>query len=172
MRRVSVLMAMMMAGALIAGDAMVGGLTVRGAIAADPPKKGPYFASIAPSRARMRSGPGRNYPATWLYVRADLPVRVVDAFQDWRKVEDPAGVQGWMQGKMVSQRRTALVQGEIVELREKPSAGAKVMWRAEPGVVGRVSQCGDGWCRLDVRGQAGFIETSHLWGVAPEETLP
>ncbi|WP_298670633.1 SH3 domain-containing protein [uncultured Sphingomonas sp.] len=172
MRRVPVLMAMAAAGALIAGDAMVGGLTVHSAIAADQPKKAPYFASIAPSRARMRSGPGRSYPATWLYVRADLPVRVVDAFKDWRKVEDPAGVQGWMQGKMVSQRRTALVLGEIVELREKPSAGGKVTWRAEPGVVGRVSQCGGGWCRFDVNGRAGFVETDHLWGVAPEETLP
>lgn len=156
------LVAMMVAGGLIAGDA----------IAADPPKKGPYFASLAPSRARMRSGPGRTYPATWLYVRADLPVRVVDTFQDWRKVEDPAGVQGWMQSKMVSQRRTALVQGEVAELREKPVAGAKVVWRAEPGVVGRISQCGGGWCRFDVTGRAGFVETGHLWGITAEETLP
>jgi len=150
------------AGGLIAGDA----------VAADPPAKAPYFASIAPSRARMRSGPGRNYPATWLYIRADLPVRVMDSFGDWQKVEDPAGTQGWMLAKMVSRRRTALVRGAIAELRETPSAGARVTWRAEPGVVGRISQCGDGWCRLDVRGQAGFVEISHLWGVAPEETLP
>ena len=162
MRRAAVVLGMVMAGGLIAGDAT----------AADPPAKQPYFASIAPSRARMRSGPGRNYPATWLYVRADLPVRVVDSFQEWRKVEDPAGVQGWMQGKMVSPRRTALVQGVVAELREKPAVGAKVTWRAEPGVVGRVSQCGGGWCRLDVHGQAGFVETEHLWGVAPGETLP
>ncbi len=153
--------------------AIAGGVIASDAFAADPPpRKDPYFASIAPARARMRSGPGRNYPATWLYVRADLPVRVVDSFQEWRKVEDPAGVQGWMQGKMVSPRRTALVQGVVAELREKPAVGAKVTWRAEPGVVGRVSQCGGGWCRLDVHGQAGFVETEHLWGVAPGETLP
>ncbi len=162
MRRAAVVLGMVMAGGLIAGDA----------IAADPPAKQPYFASIAPSRARMCSGPGRNYPATWLYVRADLPVRVVDSFQEWRKVEDPAGVQGWMQGNMISQRRTAIIQGTIAELREKPAADAKIVWRAEPGVVGRLSQCGGGWCRFDVHGQAGYVEMSRLWGVAAGEVLP
>ena len=162
----------MRAPAILIGVLAAGGLIASDAIAADPPARAPYFASIAPSRARMRSGPGRTYPATWLYVRADLPVRVVDSFQDWRKVEDPAGAQGWMQSKMVSARRTGIVQGGVVELREKPSPGARVMWRAEPGVVGRISQCGGGWCRFDVRGQAGFVESGRLWGVGPEEILP
>lgn len=134
--------------------------------------KAPFFASIAPARARMRSGPGRTFPATWLYVRADLPVRVVDTFKEWRKVEDPAGTQGWMLGTLISKTRTAIVTGtEPVDLRDRPY-GARVVWRAAPGVVGRVSQCGNGWCRLDVRGQAGFVEAGSLWGVAPGETLP
>ena len=52
--------------ALVAGD---------GAAQAGKDKpKPPYFASIGAGKARMRSGPGRSYPATWLYVRRDLPV--------------------------------------------------------------------------------------------------
>ncbi|WP_371262802.1 SH3 domain-containing protein [Sphingomonas sp. OV641] len=120
----------------------------------------------------MRSGPGRSYPATWLYVRADLPVRVVDVFKEWRKVEDPGGEQGWMLGNLISSTRTAIVQEAVTELRDRPAFGARVLWRAEPGVVGRVSQCARGWCRFDVRGQVGFVEATRLWGVAPEETLP
>lgn len=150
--------------ALIAGD-----------VAAQSGKerpKPPYFASIAAGKARMRSGPGRSYPATWLYVRADLPVRVVDMFKEWRKVEDPAGEQGWMLGTLISSTRSAIVQGPVTELRERPAFGARVLWRAEPGVVGRISRCARGWCRFDVRGQAGFVEASRLWGVLPEETLP
>ena len=134
--------------------------------------KQPYFASIAASKARMRSGPGRTYPATWLYVRADLPVRVVDSFKEWRKVEDPDGTQGWMLGTLVSKTRTAIVVGpEPVDLRDRPY-GSRVFWRAAPGVVGRISQCGNGWCRLDVRGQAGFVEAGSLWGVEAGESLP
>ena len=132
----------------------------------------PYYASLGAGRARMRTGPGRSYPASWLYVRADLPVKVVEIFKEWRKVEDPGGTQGWMLGGLLSERRTAYVTRGIAELHDKPSAGARVLWRAEPGVVGRVSQCSTGWCRFDVKGQAGYVEVARLWGVDPEETLP
>jgi SH3-like domain-containing protein len=39
-------------------------------------------------------------------------------------------------------------------------------------VVGRLSECGGGWCRLDVKGQAGFVEVADLWGVEGGERLP
>ena len=141
------------------------------ALAAESRPAPPYFASISAGKARMRSGPARTYPAIWLYVRADLPVKVIDTFKEWRKVEDPGGTQGWMLGALISDTRTAIVTGETTELRDQ-AGGARVAWRAEPGVVGRISQCRQGWCRLDVRGQIGFVPIDHLWGVAPEETLP
>lgn len=40
-------------------------------------RKPPYYASISAGKARMRTGPGRNYPSSWLYVRADLPIKVI-----------------------------------------------------------------------------------------------
>ncbi len=135
-------------------------------------KKTPYFASISAGRARMRTGPGRTYPASWLYVRPDLPVKVIDVYKEWRKVEDPGGTQGWMLGGLLSETRTGYVTGDIAELRERPAESARVMWRAQPGVVGRLSQCANGWCRFDVRGQAGYVEFGHLWGIEAEETLP
>ena len=133
----------------------------------------PYYASISAGQARMRSGPARTYPATWLYRRADLPVRVIASYQhgDWLKVEDPGGTQGWMLGGLVSSTRTAIVTGTTAELREAPRPGARVAWRAQVGVVGRLSHCGRGWCHLDVRGQGGFVETNRLWGVDPDETF-
>lgn len=133
----------------------------------------PYYASISAGQARMRTGPARTYPATWLYRRADLPVRVIASYQhgDWLKVEDPGGTQGWMLGNLVGNTRTAIVVGDTAELRDAPRLGARVQWRAQPGVVGRLSHCGRGWCHLDVRGQGGFVETNRLWGVDPAETF-
>ena len=68
-------------------------------------KQPPYWASISAGRARMRTGPARTYPAIWLYQRADLPVRVIGVFKEWRKVEDPDGAQGWMQCARAQQLR-------------------------------------------------------------------
>ena len=155
----------------IAGLAM---LTVDGgALAADARTALPYYASINAGRARMRTGPDKTYPASWLYQRADLPVRVIATFKQWRKVEDPDGTQGWMLAALLSERRTAIVRAtQPVEMLERPSAGARLLWRAAPGVVGRLSECGNGWCRIDVKGQGGFVEVAGLWGVEGTERLP
>jgi SH3-like domain-containing protein len=143
------------------------------AAAADAKKTVPYYASISAGRARMRTGPARTYPASWLYQRADLPVKVIAIFKEWRRVEDPDGTQGWMQANLLSGNRTAIVRGpQPLEMREKPETGARLQWRAAPGVVGRLSRCAAGWCRFDVKGQAGFVEIAGLWGVDGGETLP
>ncbi|HEU0066701.1 MAG TPA: SH3 domain-containing protein [Sphingomonas sp.] len=133
----------------------------------------PYLASISASRARMRTGPGRTYPASWLYQRSGLPVKVVRVLKEWRQIEDPDGTQGWMQANLLSEVRTAIVRApQPIAMRERPTTSAKLLWRAAPGVVGRLSQCGGGWCRLDVMGQAGFVQIAGLWGVDGGEVLP
>ncbi|MBW4330521.1 hypothetical protein KY084_06485 [Stakelama sp. CBK3Z-3] len=131
----------------------------------------PYYASIAAGKARMRTGPGRNYPISWLYKREDLPIKVIDIYQDWRKIEDPDGTQGWMQVGLLSAARTAMVTGMIAAMRSSPNQGASINWRAEPGVVGKISDCKRGWCWFDVGGRSGYVEQSHLWGVDPGEEL-
>jgi SH3-like domain-containing protein len=139
-------------------------LMLLGADGAIAQKKPPYWASITAAKARMRTGPGRNFPASWLYQRAGLPVKVIETYPNWRKVEDPDGTQGWMQANLLSEDRTAMVVGEVRTLRAAPEPSAKVNWRAEPGVIGKLSECAQGWCRIDVNGRAGFVEAAHLWG--------
>lgn len=159
--RLPYLIAAVAAAGLVAGDA------------ADAQKrKTPYWASISAGQARMRTGPGRNYPVDWLYQRAGLPVKVTDVYKEWRKVEDPGGTSGWMQGNLLTDKRTAFVLDPIVELRDKPNASAKVLWRAEKNVVGAISKCSSGWCWFDVRGRGGYVEAIHLFGVDPSEELP
>lgn len=132
----------------------------------------PYMASIAAGRAMMRTGPGQNYPGTWLYVRADLPIRVVEIYRNWRKVQDPDGTTGWMLVNLLSDQRTAIVRGEAARpLHEAPDESSPVRFRVEPGVVGRVSRCAGGWCQFEVRGRGGYIRIDQTWGVAPDETI-
>lgn len=134
-------------------------------------RKPPYWVSIDVDKARMRTGPGRNYPANWLYQRRDLPLKVLDVYGEWRKVEDPGGTQGWMLRTFLDERRTAIVIGGIAELRASPEPTAHINWRVEPGVVGRLSKCANNWCRFDVDGRSGYIEQSDIWGVEPGESF-
>lgn len=132
----------------------------------------PYWVSITAGRALMRTGPAQTYPGVWLYVRAGLPMRVVDTHPTWRRVQDPDGAVGWMMVRLLGDARTALVTGdEPRPMHERPEASARVRYLAEPGVVGGLSRCSGGWCRLEVGGRAGFIRAEHLWGLEPDEEV-
>jgi SH3-like domain-containing protein len=139
--------------------------------ASAPQRKTPYWASLSAGQARMRTGPGRNYPVNWFYQRQNLPVQVIEVYPGWRKVRDPDGTTGWMIGNLVSDIRTGMVKDGTADLLDAPNAAGKVVWRAEPGVVGKLSHCAEGWCRLDVAGRGGFVEEAKLWGVDPGETI-
>jgi SH3-like domain-containing protein len=155
---------------LLAGFALT--LLALTAAEAQQPRPTPYWASIASGQAMMRTGPGRNYPGTWLYRRRDLPIQVTRVHGDWRQIRDPDGETGWMLATLLSAERTAIVRGNGPQpLREAPDAGSPVRFRAEPNVVGRISRCAAGWCNLQVGDRGGFIRAEQLWGVDPNETI-
>jgi SH3-like domain-containing protein len=143
-----------------------------GGAGAQTERKAPYWASVSAGKALMRTGPGRNYPGTWLYVRADLPIRVIETYPNWRKVEDPDGEKGWMLQRLLSDTRTGLVKpGEPRPLYEKPDEHSPLRYRVEAGVVGRLSKCDGSWCRFEVQSRQAYIREDQLWGVDPGEHI-
>jgi SH3-like domain-containing protein len=129
-------------------------------------RKTPYWASISASEALMRTGPAKTYPAKWLYRRADLPIKVLEVYPSWRKVQDPDGETGWMLVNLLSDTRTGIVRGEAPRpLHEAANANSAVRYLAQPGVVGRLNTCTGDWCEFEVGGRRGHIMKGHIWGV-------
>lgn len=151
---------------IIRQAAVAGCVLIQATVAtAQTQQKIPYWASIEEPEARMRTGPSTEFPVKWVYQRQNLPVKVVAVHSVWRKVEDPDGDQGWMHVRLLSPKRTAVVTGTgIGSLREAPDATARIAWRVEPGVVGRIEECDKGWCRFENAGRWGYVETDRLWG--------
>jgi SH3-like domain-containing protein len=132
----------------------------------------PYWASISSGEAMMRSGPARTYPGLWLYKRRDLPIRVLKIHENWRLIEDSEGTRGWMLRTMLSDTRTGIVKpGEPRAVHAKADEGSRVRYLAEPGVVGRIDDCGEGWCHIKFGKREGHIKVADLWGVEPGETV-
>jgi SH3-like domain-containing protein len=38
-------------------------------------------------------------------------------------------------------------------------------------VVGRVSKCRDGWCRIEAGNRRGYVRLSDIWGVSDGEVV-
>ena len=132
----------------------------------------PYWVSISASDALMRTGPAQTYPAVWRYVRRGLPMRVIETYPNWRKLQDPQGATGWMMVRLLSDTRTGLVVGtEPRPMHQSADQNSRVRYLAQPGVVGTIASCSGGWCEFDVAGRRGFIRAEHLWGLDPNEEV-
>ena len=125
----------------------------------------PYWASIRTEKLNMRKGPARDFPIEWVYRREGLPVKVLRVHQGWRLVRDPDGAEGWMNASLLSLERGALVIGKgLAAMRAAPADNARLKWKLEPGVVGKLGDCEQRWCELDVGGRRGYVRAERLWG--------
>jgi len=125
----------------------------------------PYWASLRAGEVNLRVGPSESYPIDWVYHRAGLPVKVVRLYQGWRRVRDQDGAEGWIVARLLNPARTAVVTGKgLAPMRAEGDAGAALMWNLEPGVIGKLGDCDEGWCKFDVTGRKGWVEQRRLWG--------
>ena len=73
---------------------------------------------------------------------------------------------------MLSDRRTAIVKpGPARPVRVGPYDAAKPQYMAEPGVVGRIGKCNEGWCRIEIGDRKGYVRVSDIWGVGETEVV-
>ena len=131
----------------------------------------PRFVSLGADEVNLRFGPGEGYPIAWILTREGLPVEIVEEFDTWRKVRLHDGDLGWIHASLLSSRRTVLVADEVRALRQTPGREARIVLRAEPGVIGRLLDCDGDWCRVEIEGRRGWLQRAELWGVLPDETL-
>lgn len=131
----------------------------------------PRFVSLKGSEGNARRGPGTNHRIDWVFTREGMPLMVTAEYENWRRVEDQEGAGGWVHFALLSGVRTVLVTLDMAEIREAPADSARLVAQAEIGVVGRVLSCRDGWCRIAMEGQRGWMRKTALWGVGPDETV-
>jgi SH3-like domain-containing protein len=136
----------------------------------------PRFVSLKSDRVNVRGGPTKGNDVTWIYTRAALPVEVTAEFENWRRVRDWEGAEGWVYHSLLSGRRTVIVAArtkasdELLALLDRAEAGT-VVARLQPGVLGQVRRCTGTWCRIVGEGFDGWIEQDRLWGVYPNERI-
>lgn len=135
----------------------------------------PRFVSIKADKVNVRKGPSRDHDIAWIFQRAGLPVEITAEFENWRRIRDSDGAEGWVMQSMLSGRRTALVapwsKDRMLPVRRTSDDVAPVVAQLEPGVLGAIEACSGEWCRLDGDGFDGWIRQSDLWGAYPGELV-
>lgn len=135
----------------------------------------PRFVSLKSDHVNVRVGPTKDNDVSWIYTRSSLPVEITAEFENWRRIRDSEGAEGWVYHSLLSGRRTAVVTAKVKEdltpLHDRADPGSAVAARLEPGVLATVRRCAGGWCRISGSGFDGWIEQQRLWGVYPDEKI-
>ncbi len=131
----------------------------------------PRFASLRANKVHLRTGPGVRYPVDWIFVQRHMPIEIVAEFENWRKVRDWQGTEGWVHRTMLSGKRMIVVKGGVQPLRRKPDSNAKLIARVMEKVIARILECEGEWCRIEIDKQRGWMRRAHIWGVYGNEML-
>ena len=70
----------------------------------------PRFVSLKADRVNVRGGPDKDHDVSWVYTRVGWPVEIIAEFENWRRIRDSDGSEGWVYHSMLSGKRTAVVQ--------------------------------------------------------------
>jgi SH3-like domain-containing protein len=136
----------------------------------------PRFVSLRANRVNLRVGPGTNYAVEWMYTRSGIPMEIIQEYDNWRRVRDAEGAEGWINQSLLSGNRTAVAapwhKGKDVQinLHREANRGAAIRAILEPGVIASVRSCNGEWCEVEAGGHRGWVEQAQLWGVYPGET--
>jgi len=168
-------MAVFMAAGLTvasAPPALAAGATATGGVSGLPI---PRFVSLKADRVNVRAGPNKDQDVRWVYTRAGMPVEITAEFENWRRIRDWEGAEGWVYHSLLSGKRSAVVvptlKTDLVPLYENPDIEAMVAARLQSGVLTHIKSCTGKWCQVSGKNFSGYIVQERLWGAYPNEKV-
>ena len=70
----------------------------------------PRFVSLKTDRVHVRGGPDKDHDVAFIYTRVGWPVEITAEFENWRRIRDSDGTEGWVYHSLLSGKRMAVVQ--------------------------------------------------------------
>jgi SH3-like domain-containing protein len=135
----------------------------------------PRFVSLKAEKVNVRRGPSSDHAVSWVFNRKGMPVEIVAEFENWRRIRDSDGEEGWILQNMLSGKRTAMIapwrKGQALGLHREARAESGLVAMLSAGVIAEVEDCSGSWCHVSAGGYDGWVEQSMLWGVYPGESV-
>ena len=132
----------------------------------------PRFVSLKSDNSNLRVGPSKNYPIKLRYIVANTPVEIIDEYQDWRKINDYEGNEGWLHKSLIKGKRFAIVNPPYQE-------GLQVFNNPKGNNIGKIGKknilevktCLMHWCKIKYGKNTGWVNKLNLWGVYEKEII-
>jgi len=132
----------------------------------------PRFVSLSADQVYARSGPGTRFPVAWVYQRKNLPVEIVQEFDNWRKIRDIDGEEGWVHQSLLSGKRYIIQNtNQNISLMRRQEVDSRTVALIEKGAILRINTCSTQQCFVSASGFDGWISKDFVWGVYEDEQI-
>lgn len=139
----------------------------------------PRYVTLKAKKVNLRVGPGQDYAVSWLYLKSGMPVEITQEYENWRRIRDADGAEGWVFHSMLSGDRAAVAAPWMrergpdifVNMRTDAREGGNVVAKLQPGVVLKIDQCNGEWCHAAAKDVEGWVNQAEIWGAYPGEAF-
>ncbi len=120
--------------------------------------------AVSVDKANVRSGPGTKHEVLWS-VGKYYPVDTLKKSGNWYKIRDFENDEGWIFHSLIGKIPSVIVKAPLVNVRQGPGTGARVIFQAEKGVsFKRIGKKGSWFKVQHSDGEVGWIHKSLVWG--------
>ena len=130
----------------------------------------PRFISLKSDDANIRIGPSKNYPIVLKYIIKSYPLKVIDEYKEWRKIEDFQNNTGWIHKSLISGKRTGLILSHNnKEIEVLNTVDGQVIGLIGEGNIVFINKCKINWCFISLKNYKGWVNKISIWGVKDNE---
>ena len=124
-----------------------------------------YFLMLKNKKVNVRYGPSFDYPIKYVYKKIELPLKVIDKKENFRRVIDHKKNSGWIHiSQLRSSRSMITISGKI--LFKKPTKYSKPLAKLDQGRLLKVIKCKEKWCNIKTGDYSGWIKKDkNVWGI-------
>ncbi len=122
-----------------------------------------FFLMLKNNKVNVRYGPSFDYPIKYIYKRIQLPVRVIDRKENFRRILDHKNNSGWIHISQLKKSKSLIVLENKI-LFNRPSKFSKPIARIEKGRLLLIKKCENKWCKIKTGEFSGWIDKINIWG--------
>jgi SH3-like domain-containing protein len=121
------------------------------------------FLSLKKNKVNVRYGPGFDYPVKYIYKKVNLPLKVIDKKENFRRIIDVKKNSGWIHISQLKNSKSFIILEDKI-LFEKSSLFSKPIVKLEKGRLMIVKKCEIKWCKVKTSDYSGWIKVNNTWG--------
>ncbi len=121
------------------------------------------FLSLKKNKVNVRYGPGLNYEVKYIYRKKNLPVKVIDKKENFRKIIDIKKNSGWIHISQLKKSKSFITTKDKI-LFKRPSIFSKPIVKIEKGRLLIYKKCQNDWCKVETENYTGWLEINNIWG--------